>query len=287
VNDRFSLHTKQQAYRTFVIGARVPRESTTMALYWDTEHPYHYARLVRRAKSEQDVVIVGGEDHRTGQPQDAAERFNRLESWSRERFPAMGPIEYRWSGQVMEPVDALAYIGRNPGDQNVWVVTGDSGNGMTHGAIAGMLIRDLILGRENDWAKLYDPSRKSVRAALDYTKGALATAAQYKDWMTGGDVRSEEEIPKGSGAIVRHGLHKHAVYRCPNGTVHRLSAVCPHLGAIVRWNAEECTWDCPAHGSRFDAEGKVLNGPANTGLRPAESEAAHEPQTTPTRGTEP
>jgi len=275
INDMLTLHTKQYPYRTFVIGAPVRRGSVDRALYWDTPHPYHYVRLVPRNEGGDETLIVGGEDHKTGQADDADERYARLERWARERFPGMGAVEYRWSGQVLEPMDTIAYIGRNPGDENVWVVTGDSGNGLTHGVLAGILLRDLILGRQNPWAEVYEPSRKSLRAGLAFTKENLNMAAQYASWVTGGDVEDEEDIPKGSGAVIRHGLKKIAVYRDAGGKLHRFSAVCPHLGAIVSWNSEERTWDCPAHGSRFDAKGKVLNGPANADLAPAEEEGAH------------
>ena len=268
VNDWVTMHTKQYPYRTYVIAAPIPSEAWTPGLYWDTEQPYHYVR----ASGRQPLLIVGGEDHKTGQEDDGRDRWHALERWARERFPQMGEVRFRWSGQVLEPMDGVAFIGRNPGDDDVWIATGDSGNGMTHGAIAGMLLRDLILGRDNEWEKLYDPSRKSLRAAVEFTKENLNMAAQYASWLTPGEVHSEDEIPKGSGAIVRHGLHKHAVYRDANGALQRCSATCPHLGAIVGWNSAECTWDCPAHGSRFDPHGKVLNGPAIGDLAPADQD---------------
>ena len=109
-------------------------------------------------------MIVGGEDHKTGQADDSSERYARLETWARERFPMIREIRFRWSGQIMETIDGLAFIGRNPLDEpNVFIATGDSGMGMTHGTIAGILLTDLILGRENPWAPLYDPSRKPLR----------------------------------------------------------------------------------------------------------------------------
>jgi glycine/D-amino acid oxidase-like deaminating enzyme/nitrite reductase/ring-hydroxylating ferredoxin subunit len=267
VNDRVAMHTKQAAYRTYVIGVRVPKESVTRALYWDTPDPYHYVRLQDAAAHE--VLIVGGEDHKTGQADDADERFDRLEAWTRQRFPTAAEVEFRWSGQIMEPVDSLAFIGRNPGDQNIYVVTGDSGNGMTHGTIAGLLLTDLILGRKNNWESLYDPSRVSLRATLEYAKENLNVAAQYGDYATTGDIDQLREIAAGTGALIRHGLKKTAVYRDDHGTLHKFSAICPHLGCILDWNSKEKTWDCPCHGSRFSAHGKVLNGPANTNLEPA------------------
>jgi glycine/D-amino acid oxidase-like deaminating enzyme/nitrite reductase/ring-hydroxylating ferredoxin subunit len=264
VNDWVAIHTKQAAYRTFVIGLRIPKGSVTKALYWDTPDPYHYVRL--QSMGNDDVLIVGGEDHKTGQADDADERFERLEGWTRERFPVAKEVGFRWSGQIMEPIDSLAFIGRNPGDKNIYVVTGDSGNGMTHGTIAGILLTDLIQGRKNDWETLYDPSRVSLKAAPGFAKENLNVAAQYRDYVTGGDVEAVREIAQGTGAVVREGLKKVAVYRDSKGELHKRSAVCPHLGCIVGWNSTEKTWDCPCHGSRFDPHGKVLNGPAISGL---------------------
>ncbi|HEX8560254.1 MAG TPA: FAD-dependent oxidoreductase [Pyrinomonadaceae bacterium] len=275
VNDVVAIHTKQAPYRTYVVGARVARGSVPRALLWDTEDPYHYVRLQSVAEGEgggHDVLIVGGEDHKTGQAEDFDERFRRLEEWTRERFPAAESFDYHWSGQVMEPADGLGFIGRNPGDApNVYIATGDSGNGMTHGTIAGMLLRDLILGRENAWETVYDPSRKSMlRAGGEYAKENLNVAAQYADLVTGGEVSSADEVAAGSGAVMRRGLSKVALYRDDAGALHEFSALCRHLGCVVAWNDKERSWDCPCHGSRYDpTDGHVLNGPAIEGLSPA------------------
>ncbi|MBW8780577.1 MAG: FAD-dependent oxidoreductase [Verrucomicrobia bacterium] len=276
VNDRLAIHTKQRPYRTYVIGAAVPAGSVPQVLYWDTEDPYHYVRLQAAtpasAGSFSDILIVGGEDHETGQADDAEARYARLEYWTRARFSMIGDIKFRWSGQIMEPVDALAFIGRNPIDHdNVFIATGDSGNGMTHGTIAGLLLTDLILGRENPWAELYNPSRVTLPATTDFLRDTANMAAQYVDWLTAGDIEKDRMVRPGTGAIVRHGLTKITVYRDMDGTFHECSAICPHLGGIVAWNHGEKTWDCPAHGSRFDRLGKVLNGPANKNLHPVES----------------
>jgi glycine/D-amino acid oxidase-like deaminating enzyme/nitrite reductase/ring-hydroxylating ferredoxin subunit len=281
VNDRVVIHTKQYPNRTYVIAIPVPAGSVTRALYWDTPVPYHYVRL-QTIDGGRELLIVGGEDHRTGQKDDAHERYARLEAWTRERFPRAGAVAYRWSGQVMEPADSLAFIGRNPGDRsNVFVATGDSGNGMTHGTIAGILITDLIQGRENEWAELYDPGRKSLRALPDYVKENVVSTAGYATWAKGGDASSAEAIPPGEGAVLRHGLRKVAVYRDASGGLRELSAVCPHLGCIVEWNSGEKTWDCPCHGSRFAPDGHVINGPANAGLAPAGGSTAAEDAATP------
>jgi nitrite reductase/ring-hydroxylating ferredoxin subunit len=183
----------------------------------------------------------------------------------------MEDIEFTWAGQCMETVDGLAFIGRNPNDEeNVFIATGDSGMGITHGTIAGMLLTDLIRGKSNPWATIYDPSRKPVRAAYEFAKENLNVAAQYVDWITPSEVDSEKDIERGSGAVLRRGISKVAVFRDGNGKCHEMSAVCPHLGCIVHWNAAESSWDCPCHGSRFDKHGKVTNGPANIDLPPIE-----------------
>lgn len=271
INDLVAMHTKQAPYLTYAIAATLPAGAVPRALYWDTLDPYHYVRL--QADGAAELLIVGGEDHKTGQAHDQAERWARLETWTRQRFPMIGGVKYHWSGQVMETIDGLAFIGRNPGDEHVYIVTGDSGMGMTHGTIAGMLLTDLILGRDNPWAALYDPSRKTLGAVKDFVSENLNVARQYADWLTGGDVSSMQQIAPGSGAVIRYGLSKVAVYRDEIGTVHEHSAVCPQLGCIVNWNGGEKTWDCPCHGSRFDCEGRVLNGPANRDLAPVQAHA--------------
>jgi glycine/D-amino acid oxidase-like deaminating enzyme/nitrite reductase/ring-hydroxylating ferredoxin subunit len=274
VNDRMVIHTKQAPYTTYVIGARVPHGSVPAMLLWDAPadlwDAYHYIRIERGEES--DVLIVGGEDHKTGQQHDGAQRWGKLEQWTRNRFPMVEEIEYRWSGQVMEPVDGLAFIGPNPADEdNVFIATGDSGMGMTHGTIAGMLLTDLIMGRENPWAELYDPSRKTLSSIKDFAQENVNVAAQYTDVITPGEVDSIDEIANGDGAVIRKGLSKIAVYRDEAGTIHSMSAVCVHLGCIVNWNPAEKTWDCPCHGSRYDDVGGVINGPANSDLPPEEN----------------
>lgn len=278
VNDWIILHTKQAAYRTYVIAARIPRASIPRALYWDPCDPYHYIRLhevdpLLDPSRREELLIVGGEDHKTGQEHDPADRFRRLEEWTRKRFPMIGKIDFRWSGQIMEPVDYMAFIGKNPGtDQHIYIATGDSGNGITHGTIAGILLTDLILGRKNPWSKLYDPSRVKLRATPSFLRENLNVAGQLTDWATAGEVASFDDIPPGSGAVMRRGAKKIAVYRDDEGGIHERSAVCTHLYCIVHWNSVERTWDCPCHGSRFDPYGQVVNGPAITPLAVVDSD---------------
>jgi Rieske Fe-S protein len=271
-NDRVTMHTKQAPYRTYVVALAVERGRIPDALYWDTLEYYHYVRLLgdaAEAGADRDVLIVGGEDHKTGQEDDENAHFDALERWARANFP-VGDVVARWSGQVMEPVDYLAYIGRNPGDRHVWIATGDSGNGITHGAIAGILLGALVRGDDHPWATLFDPSRITLKAAPTWIEENANVAAQYVDLVTPGEVSSVDEVPPGQGRILRDGLKKLAVYRDEGGAVTVRSAVCTHLGCIVDWNAAEKTWDCPCHGSRFSTQGEVLNGPASAPLGEAE-----------------
>lgn len=269
INDLVAIHTKQAPYATYLIAARTPAQALPIGLYWDTLAAYHYVRL-EAIDDQSDLLLVGGEDHKLGQKDDQEKRFERLEAWARERFPTLETVEHRWSGMVMETTDGLAFIGRNPMDhENVYIATGDSGMGLTHGTIAGMLLSDLIQGRENPWEEAYNPSRKPVagRAWRDYLSENLNVAKQYvRDWIPGGEADSADAVPRGEGAIVQRGLRKIAVYCDDGGGIHEMSAVCPHLKCIVHWNGLEKCWDCPCHGSRFDCRGEVISGPANAGL---------------------
>jgi glycine/D-amino acid oxidase-like deaminating enzyme/nitrite reductase/ring-hydroxylating ferredoxin subunit len=271
VNERVLPHLKQYAHRTYVVGFRVPPGTVPRALFWDTGEPYHYVRVASTGDPQAELLIAGGEDHRTGQADDVEQRYDRLEAWTRERFPSAGERVFAWSGQVEEPADGLAFIGPSmDGAENVYIATGDSGNGMTHGTIAGRLLTDLILGRANPWSGLYDPGRVRLRALAEYVKGGVQSTAPYTRWVTGGEVSTVDEIAAGEGAILRRGVRLLAVYRDPSGALVERSAVCPHLGCIVAWNGGEKSWDCPCHGSRFAADGHVLNGPAVSDLPPAE-----------------
>lgn len=265
VNNWMGIYTKQAAYRTYLIAATVPRGSVDDALYWDTGDPYHYVRVEAAGPDlrggDTDLLLVGGEDHKTGQPPaDPDEPFAKLEAWARDKFPMITGVAARWSGQVQEPADGPGFIGRCPTLTNVYVITGDSGMGLTHGTLGARLVTDLVTGRPNPWEALYDPARKETN--LEFVKENANVIAQYKDLLTGGEVKDAAEIGPGEGAVMREGASKLAVYRDDRGNVHKCSALCTHMGCVVSWNAVEKSWDCPCHGSRFDPYGKVLLGPA-------------------------
>jgi glycine/D-amino acid oxidase-like deaminating enzyme/nitrite reductase/ring-hydroxylating ferredoxin subunit len=270
INDRLTIHSKQAPYRTYAVAFEIPRGSLPDALYWDTLDPYHYIRL-QPGEGEFDILIVGGEDHKTGEANDGHARILSLAHWMRGLLPQLGQEIARWSGQVLEPIDCMGFIGLNPGNERIYVVTGDSGQGMTHGAAAGLVISDLILKGESPWGEVYDPSRKPAKALSEFVKENAAALKSFVEYLAPGELSSLNELTPGQGAIIRDGFHKIAVYRDETGTLIRRSAACTHVGCHVRWNSFERCWDCPCHGSQFSPEGEPLNAPAVSPLGAGES----------------
>jgi glycine/D-amino acid oxidase-like deaminating enzyme/nitrite reductase/ring-hydroxylating ferredoxin subunit len=273
VNAGMTIHGFQEPMRSYVVCAKVPKGYVKQALYWDTHDPYHYARLqYLDDKVSENTLIIGGEDHRVGEQhkdqQYIEERYHQLEKWARDRWPQMGPIVSKWSGQVFEPVDGVPFMGKAAFDKpNVYYITGDSGQGMTNATAGAILITDLIQGRSNKWETLFKTDRLPMRSVTDMVTHAAKTFREYMEWMTSSDVKDIEDILPDHGAVMRtDGFTKVACYRDCEGCLHKFSAVCTHLGGIVVWNDNEKTFDCGCHGSRFDKFGKVINGPANKDL---------------------
>jgi glycine/D-amino acid oxidase-like deaminating enzyme/nitrite reductase/ring-hydroxylating ferredoxin subunit len=268
INDVLGYASRISPALTYVIGLRIPKGSLPNFLAFDTDDPYHYIRI--QAAEDHDVLLVGGEDHKTGQADDIDQRYVRLEEWAREQFPMAGEVQYRWSGEVANSFDGLAMLGPDLVSKNVYVITGQSGIGMTHSTIGSLIIADQIAGIPNPWQELYAPARIPVRGLGEVVSEGLNVLSQYTELLKGGDVASTAEIPPGSGAVIGWGPTKVAAYRDEQGTLYRHSALCTHLGCVVAWNGSAKTWDCPCHGSRYDSYGKVINGPAATDLPPAE-----------------
>jgi glycine/D-amino acid oxidase-like deaminating enzyme/nitrite reductase/ring-hydroxylating ferredoxin subunit len=260
------FQTKLALYSSYVVSAKIPRSFIPIASYWDTNDPYQYLRVDR--DGELDRVIFGGEDHKTGQAGNTENRFRKIEK-ALLRIAPEAKLDHRWSGQVIETSDGLPYIGPNEEDQ--FIATGYSGNGYTFGVTAAIMARDWIAGVRNPWCNLFAADRKSLRrGAWNY----LRENKDYPYYLIQDRVRSSEgtsvrAVKRNEGKLLRLGRKKLAVYRDKKGTVKKMSAVCTHMGCLVRWNLAEKTWDCPCHGSRFSPKGKVLSGPAETPLAPS------------------
>jgi glycine/D-amino acid oxidase-like deaminating enzyme/nitrite reductase/ring-hydroxylating ferredoxin subunit len=253
------FQTKLAAYSSYAIKALVRRQDE--ALFWDTNDPYLYLRVDDHAT--ETSVVLGGEDHKTGTKADTETRYTNLERTLRKIFPKAEPT-CRWSGQVIETPDGLPYIGETSDHQ--FLATGFSGNGMTLGTFSAILIADLVVGRKNSWAELFDPHRKKLAGAWEYLRENKDFPAYFlKDHLT--PVHQDAgEISPGDGALAKVDGKKCAVYVDEDGKQTVLSPVCPHLGCIVHWNPSEKTWDCPCHGSRFTSSGDLIAGPAEQGL---------------------
>jgi glycine/D-amino acid oxidase-like deaminating enzyme len=254
VNDRAALHSKQAPYRTYAMALQMPKGGLPDGLYWDTLDPYHYVRP--HPGKEHDFLIVGGADHKSGEADDADVRYEALEAWIRNLIPNLGGVTHRWSGQVLDTIDYSSFTGRNPGNTNVFVHTGDSGQGITHGVVASLIIPRMILQREELWQELYGPERKTASALGTFISENVTAIKNFAEYVAPGEVGSFEEIKPGHGAIVRHGLKKVAAYRDEKGELHARSAVCTHLGCHLHWNSFETCWDCPCHGSQFGVDGR-------------------------------
>ena len=257
------FQTKLAAYSTYALEAEI--DFAAESLFWDTNDPYLYFRFDRRNGTSS--VIIGGEDHKTGQEEDTEACYERLEKALMESFPA-AKLRHRWSGQVLETPDGLPYIGEVGEGQ--FVATGFSGNGITLGTFSAILIRDLIAGRSNPWTELFAPNRKSTVGTWDYVRENKDFPAYFVKGLLS-PAAAPGTPARGSGEVLKLDGKKRAVYCDEHGNRTVLSPICPHMGCIVAWNSAEKTWDCPCHGSRFGATGELIAGPAESNLEPSET----------------
>jgi Rieske Fe-S protein len=209
-------------------------------------------------------LIIGGEGHRAGDETDTSRHYAAVESWAREVFDPES-IDYRWSAHDYHTVDGLPYVGQlTPREERILVATGFRKWGMTNGTAAAQMLADKILGRENPWAAAFDANRfgpgRSVTTLLQENAGVARHFVADRVEML--RAPTADALRAGDAGIVRHNGARVAGYRDEQGNLHAVSATCTHLGCQVTFNAAERTWDCPCHGSRFDIDGRVLEGPA-------------------------
>lgn len=267
------FQSKLYPYSSYVIGAKIPKGLIPVASFWDTSDPYYYLRIEEGPRK--DYAIFGGKDHKTGQDDQAAERFAELVTTLQNLIPQARP-DRQWSGQVIETNDGLPYMGETAERQ--FVATGYAGNGMTFGTIGAIMARDAVLGRENPWSNLFSVNRKKIYGGVwDYLSENVDYPYYFlKDRIAHPqrEALEPEDVRPGEGKLISQGGEQVACSRDEDGTLHTVSAVCTHLGCLVHWNNAERTWDCPCHGSRFRPSGEVLAGPAESPLEPVGKAAA-------------
>lgn len=269
VDERVLIHTKITPYRTYALAA-----ATDFVLgpdlYYDNLDPYHYLR------THGPYLVVGGGDHTPGAKTDAAQAARDLEAYAAAMFGTVR-VAYAWSGEVYDPIDGLPFIGRRrPGE---YFATGFSGTGMTFGALAARLLSEEALGNRPDAAEIFAPERRG--GWREYLRHNVKSGYHFtRDRIGLGDITDAHELRPGDGTLIEHEGRALAVSKNGAGELRAVSAACTHLGCHVQWNRAEKSWDCPCHGSRYDAGGQVLSGPALHALEPVELEqprqVAHE-----------
>lgn len=256
------FQTKLALYTSYVLGARLPEDTLPEALFWDTRDPYDYLRI--DAVEEGKYAIFGGEDVKTGQEEDPASSFRKLEERLLARLPTARIVD-RWLGQVVETDDGLPFIGENAERQ--FIATGFAGNGFTFGTLAAVMARDKYIGNTTPWQDLFAVDRAPFHGG---TWRYLSENVDYPFYFVKDRLKpvpgTLEMMQPGEGALVLHEGRRLAAFKDASGTVTLLSPVCTHMKCLVRWNVADRTWDCPCHGSRFKSTGEVLGGPAESGL---------------------
>ncbi len=261
--DRGLYFARETPVRSYVVAGRAAWKAHGMYISAGTP-----TRSVRTHPVEgEELVLVGGESHKPGTG-DPVQSYARLERFAREHF-AVDEVAYRWSTQDYVTADGMPYVGRLwPFSDRILTATGYRKWGLANGTAAAMMLSDRILGRENRWAQAFDPMRIKPLAAAP---GVLKEGIQDGFYLVADRIRKRASVTglgPDEGRVVGSGLTQAAVYRDADGELHAVSARCTHLGCIVSWNGAERSWDCPCHGSRFDLDGRVLQGPAVNPLRP-------------------
>jgi glycine/D-amino acid oxidase-like deaminating enzyme/nitrite reductase/ring-hydroxylating ferredoxin subunit len=248
-------------HRSLVIGMRL-KETVPEGMYIGAGEESHSFR--NQPADDGLLLLIGGEGFKTGQGGDILERYHRLEHYARHHFNVIS-IDYHWSTQDNRTLDRVPYIGPiGPNSTTVFVATGFGGWGMTNGTASGLILSDLVLGRDNAWSPVFNPNRiKPLTSAGQAISEGVNVAAEvvtaHLPILGSDDIAS---LANGEGKVIQINKEKVAVSKDKQGNLHAVSAVCTHMGCVVNWNNGEKSWDCPCHGSRFSPDGRVLHGPA-------------------------
>lgn len=263
----YAVQTAMEPYREYALAVRLKGTLPADGIYWHMQQKQQYS--IRPYRNEQgNFLLVLGEAHKVGHKEHNEESFKKLEKYLRSHFN-VDRIVYTWAAQNYKPADGLPYIGTSLMENNIFIATGFAADGLTYGTLSGMIISDAILGKENQWAKIYDPKRFTpVASAPNFIKENVDVAVHLvKDYLFKKNANELEEIKAGEGKTIKLNGERLAAYRNEQGQLHVVSAVCTHMGCVVHWNNAEQSWDCPCHGSRFSVDGEVLEGPAYHNLK--------------------
>ncbi len=254
---------RMEPKRSYALAARA-RGDRPRGMYISADQP---SRSIR--STADGWLILGGEGHKVGHDDDTTRRYAALEAWAGEHFDTE-PVEYRWSAQDYVPADGLPFVGHLPGRDGAFVATGFGKWGMSNGVASALILADLVSGRDNPWAATFDSTRIAPKqSAKDMVSANIDVAKRFVGDRLGSiSIPDAADLEPRSGGIVSLGGETVAAFRDDDGTLHAVSPTCTHLGCRVSFNTAERSWDCPCHGSRFDIDGCVLQGPAVKDLAP-------------------
>ncbi len=262
------LHLRCAPYRSYAIAVELEDEKYPDNLAYDLYDPYRYYRT--QTVQGKKYLVAGGEDHKTAHEENTEAPFLRLEAYVKQYFKVKD-IAFRWSSQYFEPTDGLPYIGHVPGHAkgNVYVATGFSGNGITYGNVAAILLTDMLTGKESAYEDLFAPGRiKPVAGFTEFVKENTDVVKEFvKGLFTKEKIETVSSLAHGEGKVVDYEGEKIALYKDEAGGLHAVNPTCPHLKCSVNWNVAEKSWDCPCHGARYDYDGKLITGPAAHDLK--------------------
>lgn len=245
--------------RSYIIGIRA-KEKYPGGMYINAEEP---ARSLRHQSTpEGELILVVGENHKTGQGEDMNKHYKALIDFAEDIFTVEN-IPYRWSTQDCMTLDGIPYVGNyTPNTPNLYVATGFQKWGMTNSTASSLLLRDLIVKRESPWSDVYNPSRNTIAASA---KSFLVENADVAKHLLKGKLSplsQDVKVEVGEGKVFEVKGDRVGVYKDEQNRLHIVNTTCTHMGCELNWNSAERSWDCPCHGSRFSYEGKILEGPA-------------------------
>jgi glycine/D-amino acid oxidase-like deaminating enzyme/nitrite reductase/ring-hydroxylating ferredoxin subunit len=269
------VQSKLDVVREYGVALRLETEPPPAGIYWLIGDGCYSVRL--HSQGGMHYLVVVGAAHPTGKADDTQRRYDELERYARANFQ-VGTVDYRWSAQRYRSPDQLPYIGQNPDSARTWIATGFSGDGLTYGTLAGMIVSDELLGNGNQWSSLYSPERLSSEKRPEGFEHESTCAAPPSPLGLDAAARARfDDLPTGQSRLLDDGGRKLAAYRCDDGRLLVVSAKCSHMGCELQWNDAETSWDCHCHGSRFRADGQVIEGPALYPLQHAQDLGAAGP----------